>query len=98
MKTIPPIHPGEILLEEFITPLKISQYRLAKELNVSPRRINEIIHEKRGITTDTALRLAKFFKTSPFFWIHLQAKYEISKNDNTAQIDKILPSLKISHS
>ena len=76
-KKLSPIHPGEILLEEFLEPMGISQYRLAKEIHVSPRRINEIIHGKRGISPDTALRLSRFFGTSERFWINLQARYDI---------------------
>lgn len=72
-----PIHPGEILLEEFLEPMKISQYRLAKDLQVPPRRINEIVHGKRRISTDTALRLARYFGTSERFWINLQVRYDL---------------------
>jgi addiction module HigA family antidote len=76
-KKIPPIHPGEILLEEFLEPLEISQYRLAKSISVSPRRINEIIHGQRAITADTALRLGRFFKMSAEFWLNLQSHYDL---------------------
>ena len=76
-KILNPIHPGEVLLEEFLEPLGISQYRLAKGLSVPPRRINEIVHGKRRITADTALRLAKFFRMSPEFWLGLQMDYEL---------------------
>ncbi len=76
-KTLHPIHPGEILLEEFLEPLGISQYRLAKEIHVPPRRINEIIHGKRGVSPDTALRLSRFFGTSERFWLNLQTRYDI---------------------
>jgi addiction module HigA family antidote len=72
-----PVHPGEILLEEFLKPLGISQNRLGRDLGVSPRRINEIIHGKRGITADTALRLSRFFGTSAEFWLGLQADYDL---------------------
>ncbi len=72
-----PIHPGEILLEEFLKPMDISQYRLAKSISVPPRRINEMIQGKRGISSDTALRLARFFGTSERFWMNLQAKYDL---------------------
>ena len=72
------IHPGEILNEEFLAPFGITQYRLSKDINVTPRRINEIVHGKRAITADTALRLAKYFNTSPQFWLNLQSKYELS--------------------
>ena len=77
-KKIPPIHPGEILMEEFLTPLAISQYRLAKDIDVAPRRINEIIHGDRAISADTALRLGKYFNTSPQFWLNLQSHYDLA--------------------
>ena len=76
-KTLPPIHPGEILLEEFLVPMGISQYRLAKDISVSPRRVNEIVHGKRAISADTALRLSRYFGMSERFWINLQARYDI---------------------
>lgn len=75
--TIPLSHPGEILLEEFLEPLNISQYRLAKEIHVPRRRINEIVHGKRSITPDTALRLARFFGMSDSFFLNLQSDYDI---------------------
>lgn len=71
------VHPGEILLEEFLKPLGITQYRLSKDLSVPPRRINEIVHGKRAITADTALRLARYFRTSEKFWLNLQARYDL---------------------
>lgn len=71
-----PIHPGEILLEEFLKPLNVSQYALAKAIGVPPRRINEIVHCKRGITVDTAMRLARFFGTDARSWINLQTHYD----------------------
>jgi antitoxin HigA-1 len=74
---LPPIHPGEILTEEFLTPLGISQYRLAKDISVPPRRINEIVKGQRAITADTALRLARFFGTSERFWLNLQTRYDL---------------------
>jgi addiction module HigA family antidote len=76
-KKAPPIHPGEILLEEYLEPLGISQYRLAKEISVPPRRINEIVHGKRSISADTALRLARYFGTSERFWLNLQTHYDL---------------------
>ena len=76
-KKLPPIHPGEILLEEYLVPMGISQYRLAKEISVPARRINEIVHGKRSITADTALRLARFFKTTEMFWVNLQTRYDL---------------------
>src|SRR5688500_12090368 len=72
-----PVHPGEVLLEEFIRPLGLSQYRLAKDMNVPARRINEIVKRERSITADTALRLARFFGTSEMFWLNLQARYDL---------------------
>ena len=72
-----PVHPGEILSEEFLTPLVISQYRLAKETSVPPRRINEIVRGTRSITADTALRLSRYFGTSERFWLNLQARYDL---------------------
>lgn len=72
-----PIHPGEILLAEFLEPLEISQYRLAKDISVPPRRINEIVHGLRAITADTALRLARYFGTSERFWLNLQVRYDL---------------------
>lgn len=76
-KKLPPIHPGEILREEFLKPMGLSQYRLAKGLAVPPRRINEIVHGKRAITADTAMRLARYFGTAPQFWMNLQGRYDL---------------------
>jgi len=76
-KLLPPIHPGEILLEEFLEPMDISQYRLAKDIGVPPRRINEIVKGKRGISADTALRLSRYFGTSERFWMNLQSRYDL---------------------
>ena len=72
-----PVHPGEILVEEFLKPLAVTQYRLARDIGVPPRRINEIVHGIRGISADTALRLARFFGTSAEFWMNLQAHYDL---------------------
>ncbi len=74
---LPPITPGDILFEEFLEPMELSQYRLAKDISVPARRINEIVHGKRGITADTALRLARYFDTSERFWINLQIRYDL---------------------
>ncbi len=74
---LPPVHPGEVLLEEFLEPVGLSQYRLAKDISVPPRRINEIVHGKRAVTADTALRLARYFGTTPRFWLNLQAQYDL---------------------
>ena len=72
-----PVHPGEVLFEEFLKPMGISQYRLAKDISVPPRRINEVVLRKRGVTADTALRLARYFGTSEQFWLNLQAEYDL---------------------
>jgi len=74
---LPPVHPGEVLLEEFLEPMGVSQYRLAKDISVPPRRINEIVHGNRSVTADTALRLARYFGTSERFWLNLQAGYDL---------------------
>ena len=76
-KKLQPVHPGEVLLEEFLKPMGLSQNRVAINIGVPPRRINEIILQKRRITADTALRLARFFGTSPEFWLGLQAQYDL---------------------
>ncbi len=81
-KQLPPIHPGEVLMEEFLEPMGISQYRLAKDISVSPRRINEIVHGKRAITADTALRLGRFFGMSPQFWLNLQTRYDLEVTED----------------
>ena len=84
MKKMNPVHPGEILLEEFLNPKGISQYRLAKDISVPARRINEIVHGKRAVTADTALRLGRFFGTSAQFWLNLQSHFDLE-----IQIDRI---------
>src|SRR5574338_511999 len=76
-KRLAPVHPGEILLEDFLGPLELTQYRLAKSLGVPPRRINEIVHGTRAVSADTALRLARVFGTSDRFWLNLQAAYDL---------------------
>lgn len=81
-KQLPPIHPGEILMDEFLEPMGISQYRLAKDISVPPRRINEIVHGKRSITADTALRLGRFFGMSPQFWLNLQNRYDLEMTED----------------
>ncbi len=92
-KTLPNIHPGEILLEEFLLPMEISQNALARTTGVPPRRINEIVLGKRGITADTALRLAKAFGTSEGFWLGLQADYDLEESRKIigADLDLIEP-------
>lgn len=89
-KKLPPIHPGEILREEFLEPMGISQYRLAKSLAVPPRRINEIVLGKRAITADTAIRLACYFGTAPQFWMNLQGRYDldVAEDRNADRIRK----------
>src|SRR5262245_58752130 len=88
-----PVHPGEILLEEFLKPLGVSQYQLAKEIGVPARRINEIVHGQRRISADTALRLARFFGTSERFWINLQSRYdlEVEKDRLGSTLEEIRP-------
>lgn len=76
-RKLKPIHPGEILLEEFLKPLGISQYRVAKDISVPPRRINEIVQGKRSISVDTALRLSRYFRLSERFWLNLQSRYDL---------------------
>src|SRR5437867_1208055 len=76
-KRLAPVHPGEVLFEEFLTPMEITQYRLAKDIGVPPRRINEIVHGTRAVSADTALRLARYFGTSERFWLNLQAQYDL---------------------
>jgi len=76
-KKLAPIHPGEVLLEEFLSPMGISQYRLAKDIHVPPRRINEIVHGTRSVSADTALRLARYFGTSERLWLNLQSQYDL---------------------
>jgi addiction module HigA family antidote len=92
MATIAPIHPGEVLLEEFV-PLEVTQHRLAVSIGVPPRRINEIVHGKRRITADTALRLARYFATTDRFWLNLQTRYdlEIEKDHLGGALDHIKP-------
>lgn len=88
------IHPGKILEQDFLKALKISQYRLAKAIDVSPRRINEIVHGNRAITADTALRLARYFETSAQFWMNLQTQYDLAVELDRLNT-KILPQIKI---
>ncbi len=81
-KKLPPIHPDEILIEEFLKPMGLSQYRLAKDISVPPRRINEIVHGKRSISADTALRLGRFFGISPQFWLNLQTRFDLEVTED----------------
>ena len=96
-KKLPPIHPGEILREEFLEPMGISQYRLAKDISVPPRRINEIVHGKRSVTADTALRLGRFFSMSPQFWINLQTRYDLEMTEDLLEdrLDQEVHTLKV---
>ncbi len=93
-----PVHPGEILLEEFLKPMGISQYRLAKDISVHPRRINEIVHGKRSITANTAIRLSRYFGLSERFWMNLQARYdlEIEKDRLAEQLETEVKVLAVS--
>lgn len=90
---MPPVHPGEILLTEFLEPLGVSQYQLAKAVDVPARRINEIVHGQRRISADTALRLARYFGTSERFWMNLQARYdlEVEKDRLGSALGEIRP-------
>jgi addiction module HigA family antidote len=81
-KKLPPIHPGEILIEEFLKPMGLSQYRLAKDISVPPRRINEIVLGKRSISADTALRLGRFFGIAPQFWLNLQTRFDLEVTED----------------
>ena len=92
MVDIKPIHPGEILQEEFLEPLKLSQNALAQSIHVSARRINEIVHKKRSVTADTALRLSLFFGTTPDFWLRLQSKYDLEseKDKSFAKMKEVI--------
>jgi addiction module HigA family antidote len=96
-KKLSPIHPGEILNEEFLKPMGISQYRLAKDISVPPRRINEIVYGKRSITADTALRLGKFFGISAQFWLNLQTRYDLEVTENllSDRLDKEVHTLNV---
>lgn len=98
-KKITPIHPGEVLMEDFLLPLGISQYKLAKDISVPPRRINEIVHGKRSISADTALRLSRYFKLSERFWLNLQARFdlEIEKDRLNGRIEAEVKIFEISH-
>ncbi len=93
-KKVPPVHPGEILLEDFLKPMNISQYRLAVRIGVPPRRINEIVLGKRAITADTALRLGRFFDMEPQYWLNLQSWYDLEIARDTVlheTLEEIIP-------
>lgn len=82
---LPPVHPGEILLEDFLKPMAVSQYRLARALGVPPQRIHDLVHGRRAITADTALRLARVFSMEPQFWMNLQSRYDLEVAADTLQ-------------
>ena len=96
-KLLPPIHPGEILNEEFLIPLGVTQYRVSKEIGVPPRRINEIVHGKRAITADTALRLSKYFGNSAQFWMNLQSQFDLETQKDLIkdELEKNIHPIKI---
>ena len=98
MKKLPPVHPGEVLLEDFMKPLGLSQYRVAKDLGVPPLRISQIVRGRRAVTADTALRLAKYFKTTPGIWVRLQGRYdlEVAESKIGKQIDRQVHALDVS--
>ncbi len=93
MSKLQPIHPGEVLMADFIEPLGITQHKVAVAIDVPPRRINEIVHGKRRITADTALRLARYFGTSDLFWVNLQNRYdlEVERDSLGSKLDDIRP-------
>ena len=97
MKTLPPVHPGEVLLEDFMKPIGLSQYRVAKDIGVSPLRISQIVRGKRSVTADTALRLARYFGTSPAVWLRLQARYdlEVAESQIAKRINREVKVLKL---
>ena len=93
MDKLDPVHPGEVLMEEFIAPLGVTQHKVAVAIGVPPRRINEIVHGKRRISADTALRLARYFGTTDLFWINLQNRYdlEVERDNLGSALDEIRP-------
>jgi addiction module HigA family antidote len=91
---LPPVHPGEILLEEYLNPLGISQNKLGRDLNVPPQRINEIVRGQRAITVDSALRLARYFHTSPQFWLNLQSRYDLELAEETRLVDRVIKEVR----
>jgi addiction module HigA family antidote len=88
-KSLPPVHPGEVLLEEFLQPFVISQNRLARDLGVPAQRINDIVRKNRSVTVDTALRLARYFQTTPQFWLNLQMHYDLEMARATRLVDRV---------
>jgi addiction module HigA family antidote len=93
-KKLAPVHPGEILHEEFLRPMAITQYRLAKDIGVPPRRINEIVKGQRAITADTALRLGRYFRMSPEFWLDLQSHYDLEQQQEILA-DRLFKEVKV---
>jgi addiction module HigA family antidote len=89
-KKLPPVPPGEILLEEYLKPLRISQNKLGRDLNVPAQRINDIVRGQRAITVDTALRLSRYFRTTPQFWLNLQARYDLEMAEETRLVERVI--------
>jgi addiction module HigA family antidote len=100
MKKLPPVHPGEVLLEDFMKPLGLSRYRVAMDIGAAPPRISQIVRGKRAVTADTALRLARYFNTSPGIWLRLQARYdlEVAKAQSGKEINRQVKVLHPAHS
>ena len=91
---LPPVHPGEILLEEYLKPLGISQNKLGRDLNVPAQRINDIVRGQRAITVDTALRLARYFHTTPQFWLNLQSRYDLEIAQETRLVERVIKEVR----
>ena len=91
---LPPVHPGEILLEEYLKPLGISQNRLGRDLNVPAQRINDIVRGQRAITVDTALRLGRYFHTRPRFWLNLQSRYDLEMAQETRLVERVVEEVR----
>jgi addiction module HigA family antidote len=91
---LPPVHPGEILLEEYLKPLGISQNKLGRDLNVPAQRINDIVRGQRAVTVDTALRLARYFHTSPQFWLNLQSRYDLEIAQETRLVERVIKEVR----
>ena len=91
---LPPVHPGDILLEEYLKPLGISQNKLGRDLNVPAQRINDIVRGQRAITVDTALRLARYFHTTPQFWLNLQARYDLEIAQETRLVERVIKEVR----
>jgi addiction module HigA family antidote len=91
---LPPVHPGEILLQEYLKPLGISQNKLGRDLNVPAQRINDIVRGQRAVTVDTALRLARYFHTSPQFWLNLQARYDLEIAQETRLVERVIKEVR----